>query len=84
VIILVGSNVENAAARANEICRGVRGRGFLIEGDLMHVTLSIGVAGFPVDGETPDAVLHAADMAMYHAKKTGRNKVAVFTHSFAD
>lgn len=79
VIILVGSAVENAADRANDICQGVRGRGFLIEGDLIHMTLSIGVASFPSDGGTPDEILHAADMALYQAKRSGRNQVAVFS-----
>jgi len=78
VIILVGSTIEHAAERANDICQGVRGRGFLIEGDLIHVTVSIGVACFPVDGESPDEILHTADIAMYQAKKAGRNQVAVF------
>jgi len=39
------------------------------------ITLSIGVAEFPADGETGDAVVTAADAALYHAKETGRDRV---------
>jgi len=39
------------------------------------VTLSIGIAEFPADGETPDFVLRAADAALYRAKREGRDRV---------
>jgi diguanylate cyclase (GGDEF)-like protein len=39
------------------------------------VTVSIGVATFPEDGTTGEAVLTAADQAMYVAKRQGRNRV---------
>ncbi len=44
-------------------------------------TASIGVAFFPLDGETPDALLQSADTAMYAAKAKGGN--AVEAHSAA-
>jgi len=40
-----------------------------------RVTLSIGIAEFPADGETPDFVLRAADAALYRAKREGRDRV---------
>lgn len=39
-----------------------------------HVTVSIGVAEFPTHGESPEAVMAAADAALYHAKQQGRNR----------
>jgi diguanylate cyclase (GGDEF)-like protein len=39
------------------------------------VTLSIGIAEFPADGETPEFVLRAADAALYRAKREGRDRV---------
>lgn len=38
-------------------------------------TLSFGVAVFPGDGETRQALLRAADAALYRAKNSGRNRV---------
>lgn len=40
----------------------------------INMTVSIGVAAFPQDGETADALLAAADAALYQAKKAGRNR----------
>jgi diguanylate cyclase (GGDEF)-like protein len=40
-----------------------------------RVTLSIGVAEYPVHGETAEALIAAADAALYQAKHEGRNRV---------
>lgn len=40
-----------------------------------RVTLSLGLAEFPTDGATPEAVVAAADNALYRAKEHGRNCV---------
>lgn len=44
-------------------------------GDMVHVTVSIGIAMFPRHGETVAALVHAADQALYSAKRDGRNLV---------
>lgn len=44
---------------------------------LPSITVSIGVAGFPAHGTTPDVVIAAADSALYQAKAAGRNRVCV-------
>ncbi len=41
----------------------------------VQVTLSLGVATFPQDGQDATALLHEADIALYHAKRLGRNRV---------
>lgn len=38
------------------------------------VTASVGMAVYAVDGSTPDALVAAADAAMYHAKAKGKNR----------
>lgn len=43
--------------------------------NLGNITVSIGVASFPVDAQTPDGLVHAADRALYRAKGNGRNIV---------
>lgn len=42
------------------------------------LTVSMGVAEFPADGDTPGEVIERADKALYHAKITGRNRVVVW------
>lgn len=45
--------------------------------DLGHITLSAGVAAFPLHGNTDEAVIAAADAALYRSKTDGRNRVSV-------
>jgi diguanylate cyclase (GGDEF)-like protein len=49
-----------------------------IQGTELHVSPSIGIARFPVDGADGHALLARADEAMYHAKKSGRNMYRFF------
>ncbi len=56
---------------------------YIVGGDELHVTASIGVAIFPRHGDSPDSLLKSADGAMYRVKVGGGNNVQVssqFTH----
>ncbi|PHV07235.1 diguanylate cyclase [Janthinobacterium sp. BJB412] len=46
---------------------------FEVEQRELRVTASIGVCIYPADGDSIDALLKNADVAMYHAKESGRN-----------
>ncbi|MEO7208300.1 MAG: EAL domain-containing protein [Steroidobacteraceae bacterium] len=46
-----------------------------------HVTVSIGISTFPVDGSDTQTLLKAADVAMYRAKETGRNNYQYYLPS---
>jgi len=78
LMILVGKEIdlEVAQRRAQELCiLATRIRvqsGSQLVG---QITLSIGVASFPDHGEDKDALLRAADRALYKAKDAGRNRV---------
>ena len=48
-------------------------------GGTRHVTISIGVAVWPEDGASLDEALAVADLRLYQAKKTGRNRVITST-----
>jgi diguanylate cyclase (GGDEF)-like protein len=49
----------------------------LPDGRTVGVTLSIGVASYDRDMESPEDLVRAADAALYRAKEAGRNQVAV-------
>jgi diguanylate cyclase (GGDEF)-like protein/PAS domain S-box-containing protein len=49
-----------------------------VEDNELFVTASIGVALFPRHGQTVAELLRNADLAMYHAKNSGKNDVVVF------
>ncbi len=45
---------------------------------LKHITVSAGVATFPVDAATEDDLIKKADKSLYQAKSRGRNQVVAF------
>jgi predicted signal transduction protein with EAL and GGDEF domain len=46
--------------------------GFKIDGEIVHVSASIGIAMYPQHGQTTAELLRRADIAMYVAKRSGR------------
>jgi len=52
---------------------------FTIQSQELHVSTSIGIAMYPDDGITAGALLKHADIAMYHAKKLGRNNFQFYS-----
>ncbi|HEY5936707.1 MAG TPA: diguanylate cyclase [Kofleriaceae bacterium] len=49
----------------------------------LSVTESIGVAVFPDDGRDRATLIERADLALYHAKHTGRNRVVTWPEALA-
>jgi two-component system cell cycle response regulator len=78
VVILDHADIEQARAVAERIRIEV-GK-LVVESDKgpFKVTQSIGVAAFPADGETKAALIEHADHALYHAKRSGRNRVVTY------
>jgi diguanylate cyclase (GGDEF)-like protein len=54
---------------------------YLLNGKEYNVTLSIGISVFPCDGSDSQALLKAADVAMYRAKELGRNNYQYYLPS---
>jgi diguanylate cyclase (GGDEF)-like protein len=76
VLLLPESDRAQAAAVAERIRRELEQATFLADRGLaLRVTASFGVASFPGDGDAPEAVLGAADAAMYRVKRRSRNGV---------
>ena len=76
VLVLRGADSREALAVAERIRRTVASRAVLMDGKAVsNLSLSMGIAVFPKDGETREALVQAADQALYVAKRTGRNRV---------
>jgi diguanylate cyclase (GGDEF)-like protein/PAS domain S-box-containing protein len=52
---------------------------FDLDGELIYVSVSIGMTLYPTDADNIDTLLKNADQAMYAAKNLGRNRYSYFT-----
>jgi diguanylate cyclase (GGDEF)-like protein len=79
-VIVPGAAKPQAAAIAESIRKAVAGRSVAVDKQTISATASIGMAVFEPGGplKQPAHLLKAADMAVYAAKKGGRNCVKVF------
>ena len=51
--------------------------------DPVPLTFSFGIATYPAHGRSADAVIEAADQALYAAKALGRNRSVIFNHEIS-
>lgn len=70
-------HAEDAGVAAQKILTALA-LPFQIDGNDLHVTVSIGISIYPDDGADTEALMKGADTAMYHAKENGRNNYAFF------
>ena len=68
VVALPGMNLDDAQQRVHQIDEMVKQVGMQITGT-EHLAISIGIAIFPQDGETVEALLSEADRRMYQVKR---------------
>lgn len=74
VIILWDCGVDGAAYIADKLTHSA----CMVEGIDVAISVSAGISVFPEDGEDYQALLKNADIAMYHAKNSGRQKYEFF------
>lgn len=75
-IILPYTDKNEAMANAERICKAVASNKFKLPNNVeCNVTISLGVATFPKEGDTPQTIIEKADKALYWAKENGRNRV---------
>jgi diguanylate cyclase (GGDEF)-like protein len=82
ILILPETDTEMAMNIAERIRKAVETQVFDVSDEKqLSITISIGVASYPVHAETKEALVTAADNAMYQAKQSGRNRVCVYTET---
>ncbi len=74
------SNRETATRVAESIVTRLS-QPFDADGIFAHISVSVGIAHSATDCETIDALMRRADIAMYSAKHSGRNRLAWFDAS---
>ncbi len=81
VVPVIAGGMHMVAHKARVIAdklRATLATDYIINGQNYHMSSSIGLAVFPQDGDTAESVIQNADVAMYQAKKNGRNAVAFY------
>ncbi len=78
ILILDGcADTHNALSVCKKINETVEHK-YTIENNEIYISASIGIAKYPSDGKTPDALLEKANVAMYSAKQSGKNTARLY------
>ena len=79
LLLLSSTTMEGARMRAEHLRDGVKLLGVRhARENLGMITISVGMAVFPDHASEADALVKAADIALYQAKRGGRDRVIVF------
>ncbi|MDH5765075.1 MAG: bifunctional diguanylate cyclase/phosphodiesterase [Gammaproteobacteria bacterium] len=75
ICVMPESNHANAMQIAERMRQHIKSTQIQSASSTLNVTASFGVASYPEDGKNIDKLIASADAALYHAKRTGRNRV---------
>ena len=78
-VFMRGANREQAVEAAERITATLRAQSSWDAGARLPITVSIGVAVYPDNAINVDELCSHADIAMYDAKTSGRNRVSVYS-----
>jgi len=77
-IIQCGAEQPQAAEALASRLVDLLGRTYVVQGHMLHIGASLGVALAPSDGADPDELIRSADLALYRAKAEGRGAFRFF------
>ena len=78
VILLPAIETPQDATKVGKKVLDTLNRPFKLAGHTLEISGSIGVAVYPEHGKEERLLVKSADIAMYHAKKNGRNNVKMY------
>jgi len=78
LLVLPGTSLEDAVKRAEEIRQAYANTTLPGRGISKNVTISMGIATYPLHGEKSEQIIIKADKALYMSKENGRNRVTVW------
>ena len=83
IVVLPGSGADGAARVAKKILKSLS-LPYCIEQHELTITPSLGIAMYPADGDSYEALSMCADAAMYRAKQSGRQTFRFFTREMQE
>jgi diguanylate cyclase (GGDEF)-like protein len=79
ILVLPGTPKNNALILAERIRRKIERMNLSYQGERIDVTVTGGIATFPLDTDIETEIVECADRALYRAKNQGRNQVVLFS-----
>ncbi len=81
-VILPETGTDGVKNVAEKLRRAIQDHEFeTYQGTKIHITASIGISVFPIDGSEQSNLIDCADQALYFAKESGRNTVHAYAES---
>lgn len=79
VLVLPGAPLEATSTIAERIRQTIANTPIDIGQSQIHLTISLGISNFPIHrAKSKDELVKMADLALYEAKRGGRNRVCIF------
>jgi diguanylate cyclase (GGDEF)-like protein len=78
IVIMPDTDSDGALIPAERIRAAMDGYPITANGVTVRASLSSGIASFPRDAQDGMGLLARADQALYHSKRSGRNRVTVY------
>jgi diguanylate cyclase (GGDEF)-like protein len=79
MLVFPGTSASEAVDVAERVREGARRLEIVYRNQALgRITVSLGVAAYPMAGETPAELIDAADQTLYAAKNAGRDRVELF------
>ncbi len=78
LVLMPQTAKEDAMCLAERLRRNVEKNVFSGVPEDQRVTISGGIASYPLDGQTVELLLYEADQCLYQAKNAGRNRMVSF------
>ena len=79
VVLLPEADHKHARDAAERVRSASANTSFDRDGEKVSMTVSIGIASYPDDGEGLEEIMENADRALYKSKKSGRNRVTPYS-----
>ncbi|MDP6991900.1 MAG: diguanylate cyclase [Candidatus Marinimicrobia bacterium] len=76
-VLLVNTDIQQCIPLAERIVRKISEKTFLKNGIAVNITISAGMAGFPIHADQVRELISKADKAMYETKRIGGNSVTI-------
>jgi len=84
VVVMNNVSMKNAIDRAEELRKTIAEKSIVYRSEGVNISVSVGIAMFPGHGRTGEELLQRADLALYEAKRLGKNRVVVFSESLKE